>query len=155
MAIDPNLIIKHNSPKLDLILRHPNKKRSLGDDNLLNRSERHKSIKLLHNQMWIDPIGKHPQNPSTHNNHHILDNMNLLHKCRIFEISDKTELFFNRLIGYFGHNCFGPMIEQYHNSLINSISAYLNIFMPDQLVWVRIGNMLNCHSFQIDHIVLG
>ncbi len=118
MTIDPSLITNKYPCILDPLLGNSYKERSLSQNNLLNRSQSHKTIKLFHNKFRMDPKWKHTQNTFTHNNHYILYDMDLFDIYRIFKISDKAILFLLWDIDQLSNNCFRVMYKKYHNSLL-------------------------------------
>lgn len=134
MAVDASLVVQEDASVFDFVFGDAYEERSFSQDNPLNRSQCHKAIELLNNQVRVDSIREHPQQTISYDNHDILNSMYLLDQHRKLEISYKTKALSQTVVGQLCHKGATLMGEQNQQSLLLSVSADLDIDMPDQLV---------------------
>lgn len=136
MTVYTGLVVQEYATILYLVFSSTHKERRFRNNNLLDGSQRHKPIKLFDNKMWIDPIGKHPKNSTSDNNHNIFNNMDFFDLCWVFEVANEAVLFFHGFVREFSDDGFEAVVEEYHDCLVDAISAYLEVCVADHLVGV-------------------
>lgn len=114
MAIYAGLVVQEDAAVFNFILGYAHKEWWLGNHDFLNRGKGHEAIKLLDNEMRVDPEREHAKDPIADNHHHILNNMDFLNGSGILKVAHKAELLLHRPVDQFSHDSFQAMREEDH-----------------------------------------